>query len=182
MLAAGGIQNARVLQLSLPKSNDLPVGRYFCEHPHLYGYSHLILDEEKFCQPIFQTPSRLKILHAIALSSEFSNAHQLPSATFSLPPRLPSATGKNILGRNRKALTMQTDVRVEMLPWQKNRITLSDSRRDILGQPIAHVALKFNPQEISAAFEHLNAELIHSGLGRMSPPPRKNKRYAGEDT
>ena len=86
VLATGGIQNARLLQLSLPKSNDLPVGQYFCEHPHLRGYSHLILDEEKFRQLIFQTPSRLKILHAIALSSEFSNAHQLPSATFFLPP------------------------------------------------------------------------------------------------
>ena len=44
--------------------------------------------------------------------------------------------------------------------------------RDHMGQPIAHVALKFDPQETLAAYKHLNAQLIRSGLGRMGPPQR----------
>ena len=31
VIAAGGVQNARLLQLSLPRHDKLPVGRYFCE-------------------------------------------------------------------------------------------------------------------------------------------------------
>lgn len=65
---------------------------------------------------------------------------------------------------------MSSTVRAEMSPVKKNSITLSDSRRDALGQPIPHVSMTFDRQEIRAAYEHLNTELIRSGLGRMSLP------------
>ena len=44
VLAAGGVQNPRLLQLSLP--HELPVGLFFCVHPHLEFYIRLILDEK----------------------------------------------------------------------------------------------------------------------------------------
>ena len=48
-----------------------------------------------------------------------------------------------------------------------------------MGQPIAHVALKFDPQETLAAYKHLNAQLIRSGLGRMGPPQRVGSDVGG---
>ena len=64
-----------------------------------------------------------------------------------------------------------------MLPSKKNSITLSDSWRDALGQPIAHVQMTFNRQEVWAAYESLNTELVRSGLGRMKI--RKPRPWGG---
>lgn len=166
VLAAGGVQNPRLLQLSLP--HELPVGLFFCIHPHLEFYIRLILDEKKFRSVIFQLPSGIRVKHAIQLSSTFSNAHGLLSATFDVPRNIRTpASGANFLGRNRKVIIAISTVRAEMSPSKKNSITLSDSRRDALGQPIAHVQMTFNRQEVWAAYESLNTELVRSGLGRM---------------
>ena len=54
-----------------------------------------------------------------------------------------------------------------------NRVDLSNTHKDYLGQPIAKVNLKFNIQEIRAAAELLNVELVRSGLGRLSILPKK---------
>ncbi len=168
-LAAGGVQNARLLQLSLPRHNKLPVGRYFCEHPHLYQYADLVLDELKFQQVKDKHTSW--IVHAIALSSEFCNEHSLASATFQV--RHTESATHNILGRSRRTIAGRTHVRAEMASLGQNRITLSNNRRDFLNQPVAHVGLKFNLREIRAACDHLNAELVRSGLGRMGIRPEK---------
>ena len=172
VLAAGGIQNPRLLLLSLPNPNELPVGMFFCEHPHYYFYTRLILDEQKFLSTAYQHRSGICIVHAIQLSSAFSNAHRLQSATFDVRIKRPRQTTlrANFLARNRKAIIARSTVRAEMSPVKKNSITLSDSRRDALGQPIPHVSMTFDRQEIRAAYEHLNTELIRSGLGRMSLP------------
>ena len=180
VLAAGGVQNPRLLQFSLP--NELPVGLFFCEHPHLYKYASLILDEQKFQSIAYQPPSGTHVEHAIQLSGVFSNVHGLPSVTFGIPTETSKATKSrakatklraNLLGRNRKVMVTELDVRAEMSPSKKNSITLSDSRRDALGQPIAHVSMVFNLQEVRAAYEHLNTELVRSGLGRISTPRAK---------
>ncbi len=179
VLAAGGVQNPRLLQFSLP--NELPVGLFFCEHPHWHNYTSLILDEQKFQSIAYQPPSGTSVDHAIQLSGAFSNAHGLLSVTFSISTRTLRQTKSraNFLGRNRKAIITELDVRAEMSPSKKNSITLSDSRRDALGQPIAHVSMTSNPQEVRAAYEHLNTELVRSGLGRMSTPRVKRLRGGG---
>ena len=56
---------------------------------------------------------------------------------------------------------------------ESNGVTLSKARKDFLGQPIAQVNLRFNPEEIRAAAEFLNAELVRSGIGRMSILPKE---------
>ena len=168
-LAAGGVQNARLLQLSLPRDSTLPVGQYFCEHPHLYEYADLVLDELKLQQ--VKDKHTPKIVHAIALSSEFCHEHSLASATFQV--RHTEIATHNILGRSRRTIAGLTHVRAEMASLGQNRITLSDSRRDSLNQPVAHVRLKFNLREIRAACDHLNGELVRSGLGRMGIRPEK---------
>ena len=177
VLAAGGVQNPRLLQLSLP--NELPVGMFFCQHPHYRFLVHLILDEQKFWSTAYQPRSGIRIRHAIQLSSAFSNAHRLQSTTFDVRIKRPRQTTlrANFLGRNRKAIIARSTVRAEMSPLKKNSITLSDSMRDALGQPIAHVSMTFNREEMRAAYEHLNTELVRSGLGRISPP--RKTRFVG---
>lgn len=60
------------------------------------------------------------------------------------------------------------------VPTRRNRAALADSSQDLLGRPIAHVSLKFDFQEVRAIYEHLNAELIRSGLGHMSKSHKKS--------
>lgn len=179
VLAAGGIQNPRLLQLSLLKESS--VGLYFCGHPHVTAYTRLILDEQKFQSISYQPPSGASVLHAIQLSSAFSNAHHLQSVSFSVPIKTSRQTTSraHLLGRNRKAIITTSTVRAEMSPSKKNSVTLSGSRRDALGQPIPHVSLTFNLQDIRTAYDRLNAELIRSGLGRMGPPQEKRLYEAG---
>lgn len=74
-----------------------------------------------------------------------------------------------------------TTVRAEMSPCEANSVTLSDFRRDILGQPVARVSLKIDLQAIRAVVEHLNAELIRSGFGGMSIPQKRRTSVIGGD-
>ena len=169
VLAAGGIQNSRLLQLSLPRDNALPIGSYFCQHPHIYGYGHIILDEDIFHQiKDNESVSGTEILHAIALSSDFSNANHCKSVTFEI--YAPTPLRANILGRNRRSVVSNMNVRAEMPSLESNKITLSNTRRDFLGQPIAQIDLRFSLREIRTAYDYLNIELIHSGVGRLGAP------------
>ena len=175
VLATGGIQNARLLKLSFPRDNKI-VGSYFCEHPHIYGATSIILDREKFGQVMDKKTPR--IVHAIALSSEFSNHHHLKSATFDVNGNDTNVNSddivsvKKLLGKSRNTITGTSSIRAEMSSLESNRVTLSNTRKDFLSQPIAQVNLRFNSQEIRAAAEFLNAELVRSGLGRMSILPK----------
>ena len=167
-VAAGGIQNARLLQLSLPRESALPVGSYFCQHPHIYNYAPIILDEQTFQHVKGKRISGTGIRHAIALSSDFSNANHLLSATFEIYAPTPSAT--NILGRNRRSVMAIMNVRAEMPSLEQNKIALSNTRRDFLGQPIAQATLRFSLRGIRTVYDYVNAELIRSGLGRLGVP------------
>ena len=174
VLATGGIQNARLMKISLPRDNKY-VGSYFCEHPHVYDIASIILDKENFDQVIDKQASR--IAHAISLSSEISSMKSLVSATFEVYGR--GSIVSNLLGKIRNTITGRVTIRAEMSSLESNRVTLSNARKDFLGQPIAQVNLKFNPQEIHAAGELLNAELVRSGLGRMSILPKELRITGG---
>jgi choline dehydrogenase-like flavoprotein len=169
ILATGGVQNARLLELSLPEYSSLPVGSYFCEHPHIYGAASITLDKEKFYQ--IRDNKTQRIVHAIALSSEFSNNHSLKSVTFEIPDS--AVSGSNILGENRNSITVKANIRAEMTSVKSNRISLSDTKIDFMGDGIANINLKFDPQEVLAASEVLAIELVRSGIGRMSVMPSK---------
>ena len=179
VLAAGGIQNPRLLLLSLSGSERSPVGRYFCEHPHA-ELVPLVLDEQKLQEIIDEEAD----IHAIALSSEFSRAHGLQSATFSLPHLSQETTlsNANLLGQNRRVIEMMAYVRAEMKPIAENRIDLSDVLFDDLGQPAARVNLRFDSSivsEINTVCERLSEELTRSGIGRIGKPPKQTIYYGG---
>ena len=179
VLAAGGIQNARLLQLSLPRDNALPIGSYFCQHPHMVRYGHIILDEDIYHQiKDDESASGTEIVHAIALSSEFSNSNHCKSVTFEIYAPTPSLA--NILGRNRRSVVAAINVRAEMSSLESNKLSLSNTWRDFLDQPIAQVFLRFSLEEIRTAYNLLNIELIRSGIGRLGvPKKRKNIRDGG---
>ena len=173
VLATGGIQNARLLKLSLPGDSKV-VGSYFCEHQHTSYIASIILDRKVFEQVMDKGIRNFNHVisgHGIALSSEFSNQRSLKSAAFSLLDEREHRN--NLLGQNRSTITGTVRIVSEMSALASNRVTLSDSRRDFLGQPIAHINFQFLPQEIHAAAEHLNAELVRSGIGRMSILPKE---------
>ena len=170
VLAAGGIQNARLLKISLSKKRCNVIGYYFCQHQysHPFGGS-IILDRDALEKVIDVKNSR--IYHAIALSSEFSNLHSLKSVVFSAPLQNPSS--RNLLGQVKDTFAGSMNIYAEMSSLASNRVTLSDSRKDFLGQPIAHINFQFLPREIHAAAQALNAELVRSGVGRMSILPKE---------
>ena len=180
VLAAGGIQNARLLQLSLPRDNALPIGSYFCQHPHIRRsarYGHIILDKDIFDRIKNESASGTSIGHSIALSSEFSNAKSCESVNFLIQPPAPALA--NLLGRNRRSVVAAIrSVHAEMRPLASNNITLSNTRRDFLDQPIAQVVLRFSLKGIHAAHDYVNAELIRSGIGRLGVP-REVKIHEG---
>ncbi len=66
-----------------------------------------------------------------------------------------------------------------MSPHEGNKVSLSDNRKNFLGQPVAQVNLKFEPEEIRRAHEVLNTELIRFGIGRLSTLPREFRIHGG---
>ena len=134
MLAAGGIQNPRLLKNSVAK-DDKAIGSYFCEHPHSYGVATIIVEQEKLFRVMDMETQR--IVHGIALSSEFCNQHSLKSATFEVSAQ-GETSSSNLLGERRHTLTLKTTVRAEMSAFPSNAVTLSN-HLDFLGQPIAQL-------------------------------------------
>ena len=179
VLACGGIQNARLLQLSLPRDNPLPVGSYFVQHPHIGGYGRIVLDWELFDEVKIESAPGYVIRHAIALSSDFSLSNRLQSMTFSINYIQKSPV--RILARNRFAVESAISVRAEMPSLERNLVTLSSSLKDFLGQPVARIAFEFEDamEDIRTAWDHVNTELIRSGLGRLSVPKAKRIKHGG---
>ena len=174
VLAAGGIQNPRLLKNSVPEDSKV-IGSYFCEHPHSYGIATIIVDREKLFHVMDMETQR--IVHGIGLSSEFCNQHSMKSATFEVNAQ-GEASSSNLLGERANTLTLKTTVRAEMSAVPSNAVTLSN-HLDFLGQPIAQLNLKFDPEELRVASELLNSELVRSGLGRLSILPEKFKIDGG---
>ena len=178
VIAAGGIQNPRLLLLSLPRNNTLPIGSYFCQHPLVYGYGHILLDGDIFDQIKTQSPSKSHYLDSIALSSEFCNANHCKSVNFLFD--FPIRSRANILGRNRQSVVSAIlEIHAEMPSLESNKISLSDTRLDLLDQPIAEVVFRYGLREIRTAYDYVNAELIRSGIGRLSVPGDVKLRSGG---
>ncbi len=173
VLAAGGIQNARLLKLSLPRDGKV-IGSYFCDHLYADHAISIVFDREKLEEVMDKHTPR--IVHAISLSSEFSAKQSLNSVVFSIRDEYTNIhdghSKNNLLGRRKNTIVGSAVIHAEMPPIENNRVTLSDITKDILGQPIAQVNLKFSTEGIRAAAESLNAELVRSGIGRMSILPK----------
>ena len=183
VLAAGSIQNARLLLLSLGKERSPALGRYLVEHPHIYDCGHLEIDRavaervmdrarRRLANPYFATkpgndaaPREEAVAHGIGLSSSFSNEHALSSATMELATLHPAEA--LLAGRRRPALATATVVRAEMTPIDSNGVALSSSGMDFLGQPRARVAMTFDLAPVKRSVALLNAELVRAGIGRF---------------
>ena len=186
VLAAGSIQNARLLLLSLGKERSPALGRYLVEHPHIYDCGRLEIDRvvaeqvmdrsrRRLANPYFATkpandaaprePREETVAHGIGLSSSFSNEHALGSATMELATLHPAEA--LLAGRRRPALATATVVRAEMTPVDSNYVALSNSAMDFLGQPRARVAMTFDVAAVQRAVALLNAELVRAGIGRF---------------
>ena len=182
VLAAGSIQNARLLHLSLGKERSPALGRYLVEHPHIYDCGRLEIDRavaekvmdssrRRLANPYFATkPANAAaqeeaVAHGIGLSSSFSNEHALASATMELATLHPAEA--LLAGRRRPALATATVVRAEMTPIESNGVALSSTGVDFLGQPRARVAMTFDVAAVKRAVALLNAELVRAGVGRF---------------
>ena len=169
VLACGGIQNARLLKLSLPRDHPLPIGSYLSQHPHVFGCCHILLDAEVLGEVEAHPGSGYGVIHAIALSSDFSLSSRLLSATLCFDRQIGDRRSSSILGRKRTVLEALIGVRAEMRPLERNRIALSSAHKDFLGQPIAEVDFTFDgaTDETRAIYDRINGELVRSGLGRL---------------
>ena len=184
VLAAGSIQNARLLLLSLGRERSPALGRYLVEHPHIYDYGRLEIDQtaaERVMDrsrrglanhPYFTAkptndaaPREETVAHGIGLSSSFSNEHALGSATMELATLHPAEA--LLGGRRRPALATATVVRAEMTPIESNNVQVSSTALDFLGQPRARVAMTFDVAAVKRAVALLNAELVRAGIGRF---------------
>ena len=179
VLACGGIQNARLLLLSLDTRGRqaLPaLGRNLADHPHLQQLARLEIDKATVesvmdtsrPEPRGASASRPNgvngVVHGIGLSSSFSSRHFLRSATVEFRASPAQAL---LAGRRRAAFASPAFVRAEMAPKESNRVELSSTQTDFLGQPRARVAVKFDVAAVMHALRALNAQLVRAGIGRL---------------
>ena len=173
VLAAGAIQNARLLLLSLGKDRPPALGRNLADHIHIYEFAHLEIDRaaaEKamdLSRPTFRVvPFRARsVAHGIALSPSFSNENSVLSATAQFVPQPIQAL---LAGRRRPAFGARVRaVRAEVAPTENNRVELSSTGVDFLGQPRARVAMTVDVAPVKHVLGLLNAELVRAGIGRL---------------
>ena len=170
VIAGGGIQNARLLKLSLPKDHPLPVGNYFASHPHInadhFGQAEIDADALQDAESKISG----RTWAAFALSSGFCAANGLLSAAFVAPwERAPQQ--RNMLGKRKAMLSFKCLMRTEMPLLKENRIYLSETEKDPLGQPATRIDFKFPRKEIEDIHRAMAERLVKSGLGRISPLP-----------
>lgn len=195
VLAAGAIENARLLLLSEENSAGALgnqggwVGRCFMEHVRDLALTLVPHSPELFDQTVFYdahaTPDGSVVGGRIALDERSIRASRFPNASITLRPRLktrrsrwwPTAPRKRALGygwsraQNRSSAfdAFQLLVNVEQRPSPANRVVLT-RERDRLGLPRVELRWRWREEE-QAGLERLRtllaSELEASGLGRV---------------
>ena len=164
--ACGGVHNARFLLLSLPRDHRLPVGRYFCMHPHIDGQVNVTLDYDAITDAMAGFSARR--ISTMTLSSEFLARNNLLSIFYAFSIYRKKVSTRSILAVNKATTVSVHQLRAEMPLLQENRVRLSTERKDFLGQPLVHVDLKNDRDSIEATHRETAAQLLKSGAGRMS--------------
>ena len=159
VLAAGGIENARLLLANgLGNEHDL-VGRYFMEHPHvLVGSATLPAGAEwaPFDERFDETLGH-GVMCALGLPAETQRRRRLLNATVQLWPEDGDKLGA---GGDMRARLM---VRAEQAPSPHSRVTLSDET-DPLGLAVAHLDWAVSPLDWESLYT--TAELVAASLER----------------
>jgi choline dehydrogenase-like flavoprotein len=157
VLAAGGIENARLLLLSgggdphgLGNGHDL-VGRCFMEHPRDRSYTLVPYERTPMAFYVMHDTGRGPVMGRLALSEEAMRREHLLNMSITLfPPR------RNYLVRRRRVRLL---INLEQAPDPDNRVTLG-AQRDALGLP--KVQLEWRWREA----DQRNLERLRGVLGR----------------
>lgn len=168
VVAAGGIQNARLLQLSLGKVRPA-LGLGLAEHPHVKHHGRFEIDKDVLESVMDRArrpsaPPGERVEHGIGLSSSFCKERSAMSLTIRL--RSLSVVRALLAGRRKAVFAGDTEVRAEMASVESNKVELG-SRMDALGQPGGRVVLKFDYAPIEHNIRMLNSELVRAGIGRL---------------
>ncbi len=184
VVACGGIETPRLLLLSrseaspkgLGNAHDR-VGRGFNEHPgvnfygklrhsratldprHKLGRSHQFYDELR--------PEGLGSVLPVFIQSWVFPNHLIQPKLSDLPGSL-----RALVSRATRP-SLYIGATIEMLPRDENRVTLSESRKDRFGDPIAHLSLSFADEDlrtlertkklILGVYERLGADQLEEG-------------------
>lgn len=180
VLAAGGMENPRLLLMSKLANRSGQVGRNFFEHPGIYA--QLLLNE-----PVYpgRGPQNSAVSHAFrdgerrraqaAWLLSLNNIVRLHEITNELlmqgltPPKLDEAI------HHRAIHQLELESQMEQLPEAANGITLNWDRRDAAGQPTMRLHYSFSDYE-RAGFAHTRdtfgklAKRLNARLLRISEP------------
>jgi len=178
VLAAGAIENARLLLLSndrqsagIGNAHDL-VGRYLMEHAKVHAG---ILTA---AEPTLMERAALYDVRAVR-GSQVGAKLALAAAAQREQRLLASATrlirGGGIRWSRVPAGEPAFDVEVqtELVPDAANRLTLSEGERDELGLPLASLRWRWSERELDSVRRTealLAAELARAGVGRLATP------------
>ena len=187
VLAAGGIENARLLLISdgvhragLGNDRDL-VGRYFMEHPHVGTAGEIVVTRGLADLSAYSQRGRRRAI--LCPSEALQRKHRLLNSSlmleFDMPPPPPAVRhisnmllDLDILGGNQRHDTMSAwsgcYVRAEQGPNPESRVELSPDR-DAMGVRRSRLEWKMTPTDIESirrTMELLGLELGSSGRGR----------------
>jgi choline dehydrogenase-like flavoprotein len=161
VLAAGGVENARLLLANdLGNANDL-VGRFFMEHPHvLLGSVELPGRStwDRFLERVSPDLGHAS-MSALALPAEMQRAHRLLNATVQLWPNGEGAPDSP----DEDVFRARLFLRAEQSPNPESRVTLGDYP-DALGVPVARLDWELQPADWESICT--TAELVQSALVR----------------
>ncbi|MGD2117433.1 MAG: GMC family oxidoreductase [Chromatiales bacterium] len=160
VIAAGGIQNARLLQLSGLESPA--TGRYLMEHPHLYAYGKIML-----AKPVIDASRKSSGRRVDALQLSDVLCENLGLLSFSVGLNdgrdehgLPDSDGG--------MLQLGVTIRAEMSPLASNRVSLAQ-RHDHFDQPETKINFHFDYDAIlKKSWQQFGESLLRNGLGRIS--------------
>lgn len=177
VLAAGGIENARLLLLSnsvrrdgLGNESDM-VGRCFMEHPRDSSCRLLLADPRLLDRCGLYSIHRADaaiVMGRIAFTEEARRREQLPAMSVTLQPR-PRPSRWLRAGWRRRFDVLELLINLEQAPDPDNRVTLGTDR-DRYDQPKAVVHWRwreFDQRNLARVHANLVAGLERSGLGRV---------------
>ncbi len=186
VLAAGGIENARLLLLSrfacrrgLGNEHD-QVGRYLMNHPkETLGTIQLRRPLRRWSAYLGYSCEGFSGYLALRLRDSVQEEHGLLNAHLRLQPALESGWWRGASGLRRKASRLHSVATrnfLEMEPEAENRVMLS-VRRDALGQPLARVRHRVSAlgrRTLEVLHRTLEAEIARAGWGRFITGVHKN--------
>jgi choline dehydrogenase-like flavoprotein len=161
VLAAGGVENARLLLANRLASGNAMVGRFFMEHPHVLVGSVELPDRSRWTRYMEHIDPALGhgAMWALALPMETQRRHRLLNATVQLWP-----DGGTLHDRERDdVLRARLLVRTEQSPNPESRVTLG-AEVDRLGVPVTR--LHWELQRIDWESVCTTAELVGAALTR----------------